>query len=47
MDLPGEHVEVDAAQRVCPAEALRQVPQGQAWLLRGVGHYFFRPQSFW
>ena len=47
MDLPGEHVEVDVAQRLGPAEALRQGPQRQPRRLREVGHGYFRPQSFW
>jgi hypothetical protein len=47
VDLPGEHVQVDAAQRLRPAEALRQAVEGQARMLRGVAHRYFRPQSFW
>ena len=34
VDLPGEHVEVDTAQRARPAEALRQVPQRETRRLR-------------
>jgi len=46
VNLPGEHVEVDAAQRLGTAKALRQVAKGEARVLRGVGHYFFSFQRF-
>jgi hypothetical protein len=53
VDLSGEQAQVDAAQRLRPAEALREPPDLEARLclearLRlGLRHRYFRPQSFW